>query len=77
MRRLYRLCVQNLGRLPYEVVRDAPPHQLLLGMALLAIEEEDAARALHARMREARTPPKWRKIHASLDRAARAMGHQN
>lgn len=49
----------------------------MLALATLALDDEEAAAALAKRMRHARTPPKWRKIHGRLDRAAQAMRHMN
>lgn len=63
------------------MVATAPEHQLMLALALLALEEEEAAAALRARaaaQREAaRTPAKWKRIHAAVDRAAAAMRDLN
>ena len=44
---------------------------------MLELEAEDATAHLRRQAEQARTPPKWRKIHAHVDRAAKAMGHLN
>lgn len=66
-----------LGKLPHQLVRDHPEKQILLALAALELDAEDATRSLRREMATARTPPKWRKIHGRLDRAARAMGRHN
>jgi hypothetical protein len=58
-----------------------PQHQVMLALAVRALDEEQAAAALRAQAEQARyrakTPAKWRAIHSKLDRAAAAMGHLN
>lgn len=80
---LYRLTVNDLGRLPWEVYRipkpgeRAPTHQVILALAMKRADDEDAANILRARIAKqreiAQTPPKWRRIHAKVDQAARAL----
>lgn len=67
----------TLGKLPHQLIRDHPQKQILLALAALELDAEDATRTLRREMTTARTPAKWRKIHGNLDRAARAMGHLN
>lgn len=66
-----------LGKLPHQLVRDHPEKQILLALAALELDAEDTIRTIRREATTARTPPKWRKIHANVDRAARAMRHLN
>jgi hypothetical protein len=49
----------------------------MLALALLAIDDEEEAAAIRKAAQTRRTPAKWRRIHANLDRAAAAMRHMN
>lgn len=49
----------------------------MLALALLEIEAQDRAKVFDLEMARAKTPPKWRKIHDRLDRAASKVADQN
>lgn len=74
---MYTLAVKHLGRLPYEVFPDAPQHQIMFAIAMLDLEAEERAKIIKKEFETARTPAKWRKVHANLDRAAAALSHLN
>ncbi len=59
------------------MLEDAPQHQILLALAMLDLEALESHRVFKAEMNRAKTPPKWRKIHGHLDRAAAAIAHLN
>lgn len=59
------------------MIRDHPEKQILLALAVLELDATEATKTLRREMNQGRTPPKWRKIHSRVDRAARAMGHLN
>lgn len=70
---MYALCVKYLGRLPYEVFPEAPDDQVMLALAMLDLDAEDYRARFHKEMTVARRPPKWRKIHALVDRTAAVL----
>ena len=74
------MTVRHLGRLPYEVLGDdwsasqpAPRYQLMLALAMTTIDAEDEVKVLRRSMVHSRTPPKWRTIHAAVDKAHNAL----
>lgn len=47
----------------------APKQQIMLALAMTRIDSQDETTFLRRNMTRARIPPKWRKIHATLDKA--------
>ncbi len=59
------------------MLKEAPQHQILLALAMLDLEALESHQVFKREMNRAKTPPKWRKIHSQLDRAAAAIAHLN
>lgn len=47
----------------------APKQQIMLALAMTSIDAQDETTFLRRNMTRARIPPKWRKIHAAVDKA--------
>lgn len=59
------------------MIAGAPQQQVLLALAMLDLEALESHQVFKKEMARAKTPPKWRKIHATLDRTAAAIAHLN
>ena len=55
--------------------QQAPKYQIMLALAMTRIDSEDETSFLRKNMTRARIPAKWRKIHATLDKAHTALAN--
>ncbi len=55
----------------------APPHQLMLALAMKVIDAEDEGRLLRQAGTRSRMPAKWQAIHSGVDRANAALAKAN